>query len=241
MATQDPNLKRKPSSSRSLYRQVDGGGSGGNEPMPGKGHNTLLADPESFIPHRSPPAPPGPAALSKSVSMTNVRHGHAPPNHHPSHNYHASSAGPSGSGNTSYHPNPSMGHRAPPPAPRKGYGHGPNPTPTSAPSSSHQASGPPLHRAVTSPEDLSGPRYTTQPGGGGGDPAKPLNEAYHGTLEPIAATDSPNGKRGKGVFGNLMNSFSELLSGEKKAEISSPYNPVHITHVGFNSETGEFT
>ncbi|RKP35344.1 kinase-like domain-containing protein [Dimargaris cristalligena] len=38
-----------------------------------------------------------------------------------------------------------------------------------------------------------------------------------------------------------MSSFSELLSGEKKAEISSPYNPIHITHVGFNSETGEFT
>jgi p21-activated kinase 1 len=27
----------------------------------------------------------------------------------------------------------------------------------------------------------------------------------------------------------------------KKVEISTPYDPVHLTHVGFNSDTGEFT
>lgn len=27
----------------------------------------------------------------------------------------------------------------------------------------------------------------------------------------------------------------------KKFEISTPYDPVHLTHVGFNSDTGEFT
>ncbi|KAI8872916.1 PAK-box/P21-Rho-binding protein, partial [Ramicandelaber brevisporus] len=32
----------------------------------------------------------------------------------------------------------------------------------------------------------------------------------------------------------------ELLSLEKKSEISAPYNPVHLTHVGFNNDTGEF-
>ncbi|KAI8620025.1 P21-Rho-binding domain-containing protein, partial [Chytriomyces sp. MP71] len=26
-----------------------------------------------------------------------------------------------------------------------------------------------------------------------------------------------------------------------KSEISSPYNPVHLTHVGFNQDTGEYT
>jgi hypothetical protein len=29
--------------------------------------------------------------------------------------------------------------------------------------------------------------------------------------------------------------------GKKKIEISTPYDPVHLTHVGFNSHTGEFT
>ncbi|KAG8883974.1 signal transducing kinase of the PAK, partial [Tulasnella sp. 332] len=29
--------------------------------------------------------------------------------------------------------------------------------------------------------------------------------------------------------------------GIKKAEISTPYDPYHLTHVGFNRSTGEFT
>jgi p21-activated kinase 1 len=31
------------------------------------------------------------------------------------------------------------------------------------------------------------------------------------------------------------------LAPTKKPEISQPYDPVHLTHVGFNSSTGEFT
>lgn len=30
-------------------------------------------------------------------------------------------------------------------------------------------------------------------------------------------------------------------SSNGKAKISSPYNMVHVTHVGFNPQTGEFT
>ncbi|KAI9501679.1 kinase-like domain-containing protein, partial [Coemansia spiralis] len=33
----------------------------------------------------------------------------------------------------------------------------------------------------------------------------------------------------------------DSLSGESRSEISAPYNPIHLTHVGFNNETGEFT
>ncbi len=33
----------------------------------------------------------------------------------------------------------------------------------------------------------------------------------------------------------------DFLSTTKKPEISTPYDPVHLTHVGFNSSTGEFT
>ncbi|KAI8848296.1 kinase-like domain-containing protein [Chytridium lagenaria] len=32
-----------------------------------------------------------------------------------------------------------------------------------------------------------------------------------------------------------------MFSNETKMEISSPYNPVHLTHVGYNQDTGEFT
>ncbi|KAH8108875.1 hypothetical protein DFH11DRAFT_1630934, partial [Phellopilus nigrolimitatus] len=31
------------------------------------------------------------------------------------------------------------------------------------------------------------------------------------------------------------------MSSAKKPEISTPYDPVHLTHVGFNASTGEFT
>ncbi|KAF8966299.1 kinase-like domain-containing protein [Flammula alnicola] len=41
----------------------------------------------------------------------------------------------------------------------------------------------------------------------------------------------------KGVLG-LM---SEMFNPTKRVEISTPYDPVHLTHVGFNSSTGEFT
>ncbi|KAF5316193.1 hypothetical protein D9619_006512 [Psilocybe cf. subviscida] len=41
----------------------------------------------------------------------------------------------------------------------------------------------------------------------------------------------------KGMLG-LM---SEMFNSSKRPEISTPYDPVHLTHVGFNSSTGEFT
>ncbi|KAF9124729.1 signal transducing kinase of the PAK [Mortierella sp. 14UC] len=39
----------------------------------------------------------------------------------------------------------------------------------------------------------------------------------------------------------MSGSKKNLLSSDKKIEISSPYNPVHLTHVGYNLDTGEFT
>lgn len=35
--------------------------------------------------------------------------------------------------------------------------------------------------------------------------------------------------------------MSDFLNTSKRPEISTPYDPVHLTHVGFNSSTGEFT
>jgi hypothetical protein len=34
---------------------------------------------------------------------------------------------------------------------------------------------------------------------------------------------------------------SNIPPGGIRAAISGPFNPVHVTHVGFNQETGEFT
>jgi p21-activated kinase 1 len=38
-----------------------------------------------------------------------------------------------------------------------------------------------------------------------------------------------------------MLSFMSFMSNNKRLEISTPYDPVHLTHVGFNASTGEFT
>ncbi|SAL97794.1 hypothetical protein [Absidia glauca] len=54
----------------------------------------------------------------------------------------------------------------------------------------------------------------------------------------------------KDVFGKFVGSFNELLSKEKdnankqqekEMEIGSPFNAKHVTHVGFDPATGEFT
>ncbi|GAA6003603.1 hypothetical protein JCM10207_003502 [Rhodosporidiobolus poonsookiae] len=50
-------------------------------------------------------------------------------------------------------------------------------------------------------------------------------------------------KKSKGFGSFLADVFSNSGGGGggKKVEISTPYDPVHLTHVGFNSDTGEFT
>ncbi|KAH8918483.1 PBD-domain-containing protein, partial [Atractiella rhizophila] len=59
----------------------------------------------------------------------------------------------------------------------------------------------------------------------------------------LPASEKKNGK-GKSVFGSFFGGLGDALSeggGKKRFEISTPYDPVHLTHVGFNSDTGEFT
>ena len=55
-----------------------------------------------------------------------------------------------------------------------------------------------------------------------------------GTTRARSATVT-KGKKG------MLGFVSELLGSNKKMEISTPYDPVHLTHVGFNTSTGEFT
>ncbi|EGU11233.1 STE/STE20/PAKA protein kinase [Rhodotorula toruloides ATCC 204091] len=82
--------------------------------------------------------------------------------------------------------------------------------------------------------------------------------AAQGTSTPGTASSAGNGQRYSGErdgggttkegkkskgFGSF---FADVFSntgggGGRKVEISTPYDPVHLTHVGFNSDTGEFT
>ncbi|KXS12162.1 Pkinase-domain-containing protein [Gonapodya prolifera JEL478] len=58
------------------------------------------------------------------------------------------------------------------------------------------------------------------------------------TYEPSASGQSASMR---GRQSRLNRFMAGLMPSEKKIEISNPYNPVHLTHVGFNPETGEFT
>jgi p21-activated kinase 1 len=55
-----------------------------------------------------------------------------------------------------------------------------------------------------------------------------------GTTRARSATVT-KGKKG------MLGFVSDLLGSNKRMEISTPYDPVHLTHVGFNTSTGEFT
>ncbi|KAK9719987.1 hypothetical protein K7432_004405 [Basidiobolus ranarum] len=59
-------------------------------------------------------------------------------------------------------------------------------------------------------------------------------------LEPCSPTSEQGKNTFKGVFSSWVTSVSDFLAPDKKLEISSPYNPIHLTHVGFNPDTGEF-
>lgn len=107
---------------------------------------------------------------------------------------------------------------------------------------SHSSIGPQQHQMIGSPnmnqasptlEGDSTPSLTTQ------------SQFVHGSRDRERSRDgtaTPGGRNTfKSVFGGFVNSMSDVFSAQKKIEISTPYDPVHLTHVGFNSDTGEFT
>ncbi|KAK4515096.1 holocytochrome c synthase [Mucor velutinosus] len=81
------------------------------------------------------------------------------------------------------------------------------------------------------------------------------------TVMPSPIVAQRSGSTLKGMLGKVVGSVSDLWTvqgnsstssvnsshaksqhnGSGKAKISSPYNMVHVTHVGFNPQTGEFT
>ncbi|KAF7796367.1 hypothetical protein EIP86_007544 [Pleurotus ostreatoroseus] len=64
------------------------------------------------------------------------------------------------------------------------------------------------------------------------EPLTSMSSASSRSRSSTAATKSKKG---------MFNFMSDLLNSSKRLEISTPYDPVHLTHVGFNSSTGEFT
>ncbi|KAJ1733939.1 hypothetical protein LPJ61_001325, partial [Coemansia biformis] len=110
-------------------------------------------------------------------------------------------------------------------------------------------------RQAPPPPKKSGPRSGAEPTtlqrsrttGGSSLPTRkysdgrPLNSTYLGQLEPVQSDAGQSNKSFKGAVNKLFSSMFDSLSGESRSEISAPYNPIHLTHVGFNNETGEFT
>ncbi|GLB41910.1 putative P21-Rho-binding domain containing protein [Lyophyllum shimeji] len=129
-------------------------------------------------------------------------------------------------------------------------------TVTSPPPRPSRANTATLNDIWPSPSDLSARRLST--------PAAPSNDAHFyadpteslpsgpstefntyanvtpaqtPTLGSRSRSGTTTTKSKKGVLGFM----SEVFNSSKRPEISTPYDPVHLTHVGFNSSTGEFT
>ncbi|KAJ1546063.1 p21 protein (Cdc42 Rac)-activated kinase, partial [Nowakowskiella sp. JEL0078] len=57
-------------------------------------------------------------------------------------------------------------------------------------------------------------------------------------VQPLANGDDGKNKGVNKIFGIVKGIFEREAN---RIEISSPYNPVHLTHVGYNQDTGELT
>ncbi|EMR08067.1 hypothetical protein PNEG_03507 [Pneumocystis murina B123] len=68
-------------------------------------------------------------------------------------------------------------------------------------------------------------------------PTKSYGSSNHILSPP---TTGGSGKSTKSAFGHFMSNITEILGSQKKTEISSPYDLVHLTHVDFNAKTGEY-
>jgi hypothetical protein len=75
------------------------------------------------------------------------------------------------------------------------------------------------------------------------NPALP-NAADKPLLQPLRTPSVKPAK--KGILNNLVSSVQGMFVAEQeqaaaRPTISTPFNPVHITHVGYDHEAGEFT
>jgi len=86
---------------------------------------------------------------------------------------------------------------------------------------------------------ISAPMPINQNGGFYADPNEQMPPVASTSQSPSQIRSRAGTTKGKkGIFMGLM---SDFLGSNKTVAISTPYDPVHLTHVGFNSSTGEFT
>ncbi|CAG8622071.1 7283_t:CDS:10, partial [Dentiscutata erythropus] len=185
----------------------------------------------SLVPQRS--APPPPNSVQKSVQMS------------------SSASGLSHNGNLKS--NSSLNSRRGPPTSKKSASLGPPPKPNrttagTPTSQSPLARSPSAGSAPTKSPGIStdsanvSPTSTKYSQSGSYSSIKGPPIKVHGEdIQPITNEKDGNNRSLKGVLNTFVSSMSDLLSTQKRVEISSPYDPVHLTHVGFNQETGEFT
>lgn len=92
---------------------------------------------------------------------------------------------------------------------------------------------------------LSSPNVTSPDAAFYADPSESMPSAPSQEYNSISAFNTGPRSRSntnvKGKKGGMLSFMSDFLNQSKRIEISTPYDPVHLTHVGFNSSTGEFT
>ncbi|KAG0215941.1 signal transducing kinase of the PAK [Mortierella sp. GBA30] len=183
-----------------------------------------MAATDGLVPQRQAPPPPRPSTSSNKSLSLQLSSGSVP--HSPSSSYGSSSSSPA-SPLTEMDAAP-----APPrvPPPKKG------PPPPQKPSrqNDYKANSNAGQEAVRSNHSGNTISLTTHS-------SSPKSSYGRSHQQYESSEYSSNRSTFKGVFSNIVNSMSDLLSSDKKMEISSPYNPVHLTHVGYNLDTGEFT
>lgn len=86
-----------------------------------------------------------------------------------------------------------------------------------------------------SAHQLSSPNHNVDPASYPIPPTPTLSTTSVGTSGRSRSGTTTKSKKG------MFNFMSDFLGNNKRIEISTPYDPVHLTHVGFNSSTGEFT
>ncbi|KAF9190855.1 signal transducing kinase of the PAK [Haplosporangium sp. Z 767] len=176
-----------------------------------------MAATDGLVPQRQAPPPPRPSTSSNKSLSLQLSSGSVP--HSPASSYGSSSSSPA---SPLQEKDPSIVPLRVPP-PKKG------PPPPQKPSRQND------YRASTQDPMRSGNTMILT--------THTSSSKYSRSHQQFDSSDYPSSNRStfKGVFSNIVSSMSDLLSSDKKMEISSPYNPVHLTHVGYNLDTGEFT
>ncbi|KAI9464232.1 Pkinase-domain-containing protein [Boletus coccyginus] len=187
-------------------------------------------DPATFVPARPPPPPPPPSFRSRTPidGSPRVRNSlQKPPPRARKHSASASTPPSTRVDHDPFAPAKSSPMAAPPPRPSRANTATLNDLfPTSATVAARRLSAP-----ISAPDPPFSPDPDPLPALSSGDALPTLSSGTRSRSGTLAI------KSKKGMLGFM----SDFLNTSKRPEISTPYDPVHLTHVGFNSSTGEFT